>query len=63
MRSVTTHKFRKALDKLPLRTQLKARQTYNLWKDNRHHPSLEYKQIHANDKIYSVRVGIGYRAI
>jgi mRNA-degrading endonuclease RelE of RelBE toxin-antitoxin system len=63
MISVTTAKFRKALDKLPLRIQNKARKTYERWKNNPQHPSLEFKQIHSKERINSVRVGLGYRAL
>ena len=63
MKSVTTPKFRRALEKLPARIQRKARKTYKQWKQNPQHPSLEFKQIHSRDKIYAVRVGLGYRAL
>jgi len=62
MKSVTTSKFRKALHKLPKVTQDRARSTYLLWLDNPHHPGLHFKQIHAKEPIYSIRVGLGYRA-
>ncbi len=63
MKSVTTTRFRKALDKLPRRIQTKARYSYSLWKENPEHPSLHFKQIHSTSPIYSVRIGIGYRAL
>lgn len=62
MKSVT-QRFRKAFEKLPDRIQDKARTTYHVWKSNPQHPSLDFKQIHGKEKIYSVRVGLGYRAI
>lgn len=63
MKSFTTEKFRKAFEKLPLHIQRKARVSYQFWKENPFHPSLQFKQIHTIKPIYSVRVGIGWRAV
>jgi mRNA-degrading endonuclease RelE of RelBE toxin-antitoxin system len=63
MKSVTTKRFRKAFEKLPGGIQDKARKTYSQWKNNPKHPGLDFKQIHSKDPIYSVRVGLGYRAM
>jgi len=63
MNSVTTLKFRKAFRRLPKSTQVRAQAAYILWAENPHHPSLHYKRIHATDLIFSVRIGIGYRAL
>ena len=63
MKSVTTNRFRQALQQLPEKIQIKARTTYQVWKENPQHPSLSFKQIHSRDPIYSVRIGIAYRAL
>ncbi len=63
MHSVTTEKFRKAFDKLPVQIQEKARSAYQLWKKNPQHPGLQFKQVHQNEPIYSVRIGLSYRAL
>ncbi|MFN2455721.1 MAG: type II toxin-antitoxin system RelE/ParE family toxin [Pyrinomonadaceae bacterium] len=63
MTSRTTEKFWKAFAGLPPSTQRKARAAYQLWQHNPYHPSLQFKQIHARKPIYSVRVGIGWRAV
>lgn len=63
MKSVTTIRFRQALERLPNKVQQKARRTYHLWQENPQHPSINFKQIHSNEPIYSVRIGIGYRAL
>ena len=63
MRSVTTSKFRKAFEKLPTEIQQRARQAYTIWKENPNHPGLHFKQIHETQPIFSVRVGLSYRAI
>jgi mRNA-degrading endonuclease RelE of RelBE toxin-antitoxin system len=63
MKSVTTERFRKAMSKLPEDVQQRARQTYKLWKENNLHPGLHFKQIHSKEPIYSVRIGLSYRAV
>jgi hypothetical protein len=63
MKSVTTFRFRQALKQLPEKVQLKARNTYHVWQENPQHPSLNFKQIHSRDPIYSIRIGIGCRAL
>ncbi|WKN41804.1 type II toxin-antitoxin system RelE family toxin [Tunicatimonas pelagia] len=63
MKSVTTEKFRKMLVRLPRGTQKRARQAYQLWKQDHHHTSLQFKQVHQTQPIYSVRVGSSYRAL
>jgi len=61
--SRTTEKFWKAFADLPSPIQRKAQAAYQLWQQNPHHPSLQFKQIHARELIYSVRIGIGWRAV
>ena len=34
-----------------------------MWKQNPYHPSLQFKPIHPSKPIYSVRIGIGWRAV
>jgi hypothetical protein len=63
MKSVTTPRFWKAFDRLPNRIQTKARNSYLMWRENPMHPSLHYKQIHSSEPIYSVRIGLAYRAV
>ena len=63
MKSVTTVRFRHALDRLPKKVQLKARNAYKLWQENPQHPGINFKQIHTTEPIYSVRIGLGYRAL
>ena len=63
MKSVTTPQFWKAFDKLPIRIQSRARNSYLMWRENPQHPSLHYKQIHSSEPIYSVRIGLAYRAL
>jgi hypothetical protein len=61
--SVTTERFRKSLDNLPIKIGNKASQAYALWKSEPFHPTLNFKQIHEREPIYSVRIGFSFRAI
>ncbi len=63
MKSSRTRDFRKLFLKLPQRVKETAKKNYQLWKNNPSHPSLEFKQINAKDNLWSVRVGIGWRAV
>ena len=63
MKSVTTDRFRNAFAKLPKNIQEKARESYQLWKQNNNYPGLHFKQVHNQKHIYSVRVGLSYRAL
>ena len=63
MKSVTTTKFRKAFDNLPEEIQQRARNIYNVWKQDPYHTSLHFKKVHQHQPIFSVRVGLSYRAL
>jgi hypothetical protein len=40
-----------------------ARDAYRLFRENPDHSSLRFKRVHPTDPIYSVRIGLGYRAV
>jgi hypothetical protein len=61
--SVTTDRFRKSFDGLPIRIKDKARRPYSLWRSDPFHPSLNFKQVHNSQPIYSVRIGFSFRAL
>jgi hypothetical protein len=61
--SRTTERFRKAFRKLPPNVQRQARAAYRLWMRDPSHPSLQFKRVHAKEPIYSVWVGLGWRAV
>jgi hypothetical protein len=63
VRSHTTARFRRAFGALPPHVQRQARAAYRLFRDNPRHPGLHFKQIHASRPIFSVRAGLGYRAL
>ncbi|HYG62613.1 MAG TPA: hypothetical protein VEL74_08515 [Thermoanaerobaculia bacterium] len=43
--------------------QEQAAQAYALWVSDPFHPSLQFKRISPSQPIFSVRIGIGYRAL
>jgi len=61
--SVTTDRFRKAFDRLPSAVKDKARRSYLLWQTDPYHPSLNFKLVYSEKQIYSVRIGLSYRAL
>jgi hypothetical protein len=61
--SKATDAFWKAYASLPNEIKQRARTVYRLWRDNSLHPSLRFKQIHATEPIFSVRIGLGWRAV
>ena len=63
MTSVTTKRFRDALAGLPEHVRRQARTAYRLFAADPAHPSLRFKLVHTIRPIYSVRVGLGYRAL
>jgi hypothetical protein len=48
---------------LPARIQRLARKNYKLWKVNPSHPSVQFKLVGKRMPVYSIRVGIGWRAL
>lgn len=63
MTSHTTKSFRKLFRELPLEVQRAARKNYKLWREYEHHPSLEFKRVHPVRSVFSVRIGLGWRAV
>jgi hypothetical protein len=61
--SQLTDDFIQCFQRLPNRIKRKSRKNYKLWEQNPYHPSLEFKKVHPSKPIYSVRVGIGWRAL
>lgn len=63
MKSRTTARFWKLFERLPPDVQRRAYKAYRLW---RVHPSakgLHFKRVDPEEPIYSVRIGLGYRAL
>ena len=63
MKSKVTEDFVAHFSRLPETVKAKARKNYRLWRANPAHPGLHFKRIHSRDELYSVRVGIGWRAV
>lgn len=63
MKSELTQEFITLFKKLPTRIQQSTRNNFKLWKKNPYHPGIEFKKLKSTESIYSVRVGIGWRAL
>jgi hypothetical protein len=61
--SSVTREFRRRLDQLPAAVQAQAARAYALWRANPDHPSRHVQRVSQRQPIYSVRVGLGYRAV
>ena len=63
MKSSITKGFRRLFEDLPDEVQTQTVKGYRLWRSNPNHPGLQFKRVSNSQPIYSVRVGIGYRAL
>ncbi len=63
MNSHLTRDFRTCFDGLPERIKRLARENYVRWKQNPHHPSPAFKRVGCKYPAYSIRVGLGWRAL
>jgi hypothetical protein len=63
MTSKATRRFWKLYQELPEPVQRLAVKNYRLWRDNPHHPSLDFKKLAGRSERFSIRVGIHYRAL
>jgi hypothetical protein len=63
MRSSATKAFRKRLLILPESVQEQAAKSYELWREDPYHPSLQFKRVNQKQPIYSVRINLNYRAL
>lgn len=63
MRSRTTRQFWKLFDALPADVQAHAVEAYELWSRDHSHPYLRFKKVEDTIPLYSVRIGLHYRAI
>ena len=60
MRHFADSNFWEAYDRLPQNTRSLADKNYALLKENPRHPSLQFKKV---GRLWSVRVGLNYRAL
>jgi hypothetical protein len=63
VRSTATPRFWAAYRGLPPEVRDAARKAYRLFRENRAHPSLQFKKVHDREPVYSVPVTLGYRAV
>lgn len=63
MKHFTLPRFWKCYQSPPRDVQLLADKNYKLLKKDPAHPSLHFKKIGNKKQLWSVRVGIGYRAL
>ena len=63
MKSELTDEFIQNFKILPTRIQNKARKNFQLWQKDTNHPGLEFKKLKTTEAIYSIRVGLGWRAL
>jgi hypothetical protein len=63
MQSRTTRQFWRLFAKLPDGVQRDAQRAYRLFKNDPAHPGLQFKKLEGEDAIYSVRIGLDYRAL
>jgi mRNA-degrading endonuclease RelE of RelBE toxin-antitoxin system len=63
MKSFTTRRFREAYRSLPGEVRLQARRAFHLFQQNPSHPGLNFKKVVGENNVYSVRIGLGYRAL
>jgi hypothetical protein len=63
MKSRATPRFWAAYAELPEEIRARARNAYARFREDPGHPSLQFKQVHDTEPIYSVRVTLGYRAL
>jgi len=58
-----TKKFNDAFERLPDVVQKQAKEAYRIFKGNPYYPSLHFECINRQESIYSVRIGLHYRAV
>jgi hypothetical protein len=63
MKSATLPSFWDAYQSLDHRTKNGARKAYRLWRENPFHPSLHFKCINDEERIWSVRITLSHRAL
>jgi len=63
MRSRRTARFKSLFEKLPAEVQQSAQRAYVLFQHDPAHPRLQFKRLRADRQTYSIRIGLGYRAL
>ncbi len=63
MTSHTLPSFWEAYYRLPDHIRQSARKAFFLWKESPVHPSLHFKCVNQEERVWSVRITLGYRAL
>jgi hypothetical protein len=63
MKSRVDPAFWKLYHQLPRNVRQLAAKAYQLWREDPNHPGLRFKRVDPIDPIYSVRIGLNYRAL
>jgi len=63
IQSRTTREFREAFGLLPNDVRRQAQRAYRLFCADPRHPCLRFKKVDEESNVYSVRIGLGYRAL
>jgi hypothetical protein len=63
MKSTATDPFWDRYALLPKQVKERAREAYSTFSADPYHPGLHFKRIHSTRPIFSVRIGIHYRAV
>ena len=63
MKSHITSDFKKCFEKLPERIKQLAKKNYKIWQKEPNYPSLVFKRVSKKYPIYSIRIGLGWRAL
>ena len=63
MQSRATRQFWRLFSELQPEVRQNAKRAYRIFQGNPTHPSLQFKKLEGEDNIYSVRIGLDYRAL
>lgn len=63
MQSRTTRQFWRLFETLPDQVRQDAKRAYRQFRSNPSHPGLLFKKLEGEDSVYSVRIGLDYRAL
>jgi hypothetical protein len=63
LKSRVTEDYIARFAELPDDIKDRARRSYRLWRRDPQHPGLQFKRIHGEEPLYSVRIGLHWRAL
>jgi hypothetical protein len=63
VKSRVTVEFLSCFSRLPESVKSQARRAYQIWRQNPMHPGLHFKRVGHHDPVYSVRIGLSWRAL